>query len=121
MLSEQDKAAKEAARLNDERYLIVKNLLNDVPEWQVAQCFRRDIKDVREIFRYVMAKVNNYLFALCKPPIACETISDAKRSRANILAILPKLNLDVRPKFSRIVSEAVTPSNYESAVNDIRR
>jgi hypothetical protein len=118
---ETERKAKEAARLKDRRYLIVSNLLNGVPDWQIAQAHHIEVRDVNIIMRQAMNKVRNYLFRLCKPPIPCDTLVDARKNRINILAILPKLNLDAEPRFNRIIDEIVNANNCESALNDLRR
>jgi hypothetical protein len=121
MSTEEERARIVAARLKDSRVLIVSNLLNGLPAWQIAQSFHTDVKEIDAIFKFVTNKVKNYLFRLCKPPIACDTVEQAKRDRINLLAILPKLNLDSRAEFANIVSETLTANNCKSIVNDILR
>ncbi len=113
-----DASAVAAARLKDSRVLIVNNLLNGVPVWVVARSFHIEAKEVESIFTFAMTKVKDYLFRYCKPPIFCETIEEARKDRVNILAVLPKLNLDKEPEYKKIVTEKVTERNHKSIIND---
>ena len=116
-----DRSTVLASRARDSRVLIVSNLLNGQTDWKVAQAFRVDVKDVKATFDYVMRKLREYLFRQCKPPIMCDTLENAKKDRVNILAILPKLNLDKEPEYKNIVNETVSTNNYKSAMHDLRR
>ena len=121
MLSEEERRARESARLKDRRVLIVGNLLNGLPEWKIAEAYRCDVAEVNAVFRHAMNKLKNYLFRLRKPPIICDTIAEAKLSRAIIMGILPKLNLDSEPVFSRIIHETINGYNYKDAMHELRR
>jgi len=107
-----------ASRLKDSRVLMVMNLLNGVPAWQIGLTYHMDASEVEAIFRFAMSKVKDYLFRKCKPPIFCDTLEEAKKDRVNIIAILPKLNLDKEPEYKRIVTEKVTDGNTQSMIND---
>jgi len=107
-----------AERLKDSRVQVVSNLLNGLPAWQVAKAFHLDAKEVESIFKFAMSKVKDYLFRYCKPPIFCDTVEQARKDRINILAILPKLNLDKEPEFKNIVIEKVTDKNHKSIIHD---
>ena len=121
MSTHNDTAGIAAARLKERRVLIVSNLLNGVPDWKLAEQYKIDPAEVTLIFKQVMSKVRDYLFRYCKPPIACNTLEEAKLNRINLLAILPKINLDKETGYKDIVNETVTSQNYKSAVNDILR
>lgn len=77
--------------------LAFSNLLNGVPDWQVARDMRLTGEEVKEAFEFVRDKVKSYCFERRMPPTPCETVEEAKRNRMVLLNLLRKLNLDKPP------------------------
>lgn len=96
----------------DERALIFKNLVTGVPLWQVMRDFRKnDQQEVMAIFRFVLQKAKSYCFERKMPPLFCDTIEETHKHRILLLTVLPKLNLNKPPKFSKIFNENFTHEN----------
>jgi hypothetical protein len=106
-MTQSDTAAIVAARLNDERALIFANLLNGVPEWQVARDFHKSVPDVMHIFRFILRKIKSRRLERTEPPIVGHTIEEARKQRIACLTILPKLNLDRDPRYKDVFHEPV--------------
>jgi hypothetical protein len=99
----------------DKRALIFSNLLNGVPDWQVARDFNVSVEEVKQIFSFVLRKVKSYCFLrqtqVAYPTIIAHTVDEARKFRLTCLAVLPKLNLDKEAQFKDIQTEVVTPDN----------
>ena len=96
------------ARLNDERALIFRNLLNGVPVWRVARDFKLGSEqEVQNIFNFVVRKIRSYLLQQMLPPIVGLTVSELQRSRLRCFEILPLLNLDKEPLYRKVAHEEI--------------
>jgi hypothetical protein len=111
--------------------LIFANLLNGVPEQQVAEVFKISREEVQRSFAFVLRKVKSYIFlrqaphwkhyekggplegapVMAYPTITGSTLDEAKKHRLTCLSVLPKLKLDKEPQFKDIQTEIVTPDN----------
>jgi hypothetical protein len=95
--------------------LIFANLLNGVPEQQVAETFKISREEVQRTFAFVLRKVKSYCFLRqtqkAYPTIVAHTVEEAKKYRLTCLAVLPNLKLDKEPQFKDIQTEIVTPDN----------
>jgi|ERR1017187_5934040 hypothetical protein len=96
-----------AARLQDERALIFRNLLNGVPAWQCARDFHKSEPDVMNIFRFILRKIRSRRLERMEPPIVGNTIEEVRKQRIACLTILPKLNLDRDPRYKDVLHEKV--------------
>jgi hypothetical protein len=99
--------AKMAARLKDERVMIFSNLMNGVPEWKIAEQFHMSVPDVMNIFRFVLRKIRSRRLERMEPPIVGESIVEIRRQRITVLTLLPKLNLDKEPLYSKVMHEGM--------------
>jgi hypothetical protein len=91
-----------------ERKLIFINLLNGVSIAEVAKTFHKETeKEVLDEFRFVALKIKSYLFQRAMPYIPFDTVAEARSNRVQFLILVDKLNLDVVPVFSRIVTQKV--------------
>jgi hypothetical protein len=103
-----DKAALLTLRLNDDRALIFRNLLNGVEKQKIARTFRRSEKDVDDIFGFVIRKIRSRQLERMEPPILEDTVEklrNSKKSKLQCLDILPLLNLEKDPLYKRVVHE----------------
>jgi len=99
------------ARLRDERALIFQNLMNGVPDWQVAKEFHKTVPEVMNIFWYIVRKIRSRRLERMEPPIVGTSIADIRRQRIVCLTILPKLNLDRDPRYKDVLHESVDIKN----------
>jgi hypothetical protein len=95
------------ARLKDDRVLIFMNLMNGVPDWQVARDFHKSVPDVMHIFRFILRKIKSRRLERMEPPIIGNAISEIQRQRITVMTILPKLNLDKDPRYKNVLHEPV--------------
>lgn len=89
----------------EERKLIFSNLLNKVPLGNIAQAFNKTEAEIQADFKYIIQKVKNYCFTKGVPPIMCDSIEDAQKSRYSIFPILKVLDLDKTPEY-KIITQA---------------
>jgi hypothetical protein len=97
-------------RLKDERVLIFTNLMNGVPDWQVARDFHKSLPDVMQIKSRRLERM--------EPPIIGNSISEIQRQRITVMTILPKLNLDKDPLYRNVLHEPVEIKNDGSIRNE---
>ncbi len=114
-----ERAAVIARRSRDERVLIYSNLLNNVPVFRVMEVFRKSEKEVMDIFRSVSRTLTEYCFERKLPPVPCEAITVAQRSKRILLPLLVKVNLDKQPAFSRIRNEKINPGNAMGVLGEM--
>lgn len=112
----------------DMQKLIFANLLNGVPEQQVAATFKISPEEVQRTFMDVLRKVKSYCFKRNRgcvetipgtdtkvlramPMIAASTLEEAKKFRVPCLAALPHIRLDKADVYKDIQHETVTPDN----------
>jgi hypothetical protein len=101
-----DRAATMEARLRDERCLIFRNLLNGVPIWRVMEVFHKSTaQEVMDVFNFVLRKIRSWCLERMERPIIGLTIEEVKPYRSRCFAILPLLNLDRDPRYSKIMHE----------------
>ena len=103
--------------MDDERYLIVCNLLNGLTHDQVGITYKKSFKEVDDIFKFVIRKIKSYCFARSYPFFACDSLLDARRNKHLIIYIMNRLNLK---NDTMIYSKVETISGFnEGIIRDI--
>jgi hypothetical protein len=120
-MSPEEKTALMARREKDERVLIYRNLLNGLPVWKVMEVFRKSEKDVMDTFRLVSRRVEEYVFQRRLPPVYCDCIAVAQKSKDMLLSLLPKLNLDKPAALGRLTHNKFSGGVPADAVIEVLR
>lgn len=73
--------------------LVARNLINGVAPEVLAQTYAIAVEEVMQIFNSTMRLVAEYVLVHCVPFFPCQSLTDARRNRANVAAVLEALEL----------------------------
>jgi hypothetical protein len=68
--------------------LLIRNLLNGVPEADAARASDLSEADARDVFREAMRRVSEYRLVHCVPFFPCDSLIEARREREKVLDVL---------------------------------
>ncbi len=97
--------------MRDERKLIVANLLRGIILPSVGCTFNKTEQEIEVIFKYVLLKLKSYAFERLEPAILATDILSAQREARRLLIILEKINLDIEPVYTSVVTQKVCDQN----------
>lgn len=77
--------------MTEKEALLVRNILNGVPEEALAGALHLDAEDIRAVFAEAMRRVAEYVLVHCVPFFPCALPIEAQRNRVMVMDIIGRI------------------------------